>query len=161
MNNNRRVGAGRTREQAPLDFPTDAWEMFIGSLPQEIGLTVNWKFKHYSVNTADPGAADGKDYDIWYNITTGGIKIKYNGVWYSVAGTGATGPIGPQGPQGEKGDQGIQGIQGVVGPIGPIGPKGDKGDQGIQGIQGPQGGHVFVSSSTPTGAVDGDIWVKV
>ncbi len=97
---------------------------------------------------------------------------------------GATGPAGAdgaqgiQGIQGIQGEQGIQGIQGETGPSGPTGPAGANGADGATGPQGPQGfagadgadgpqgpqgpagedGRYIVSTTAPTGAVEGDVW---
>lgn len=88
---------------------------------------------------------------------------------------GIQGIIGYVGSVGASGAQGPQGIQGIEGPIGYTGSKGDtgfNGSTGAQGIQGPQGiqgiaGYTgsagtngTVSTSTPSGGVNGDTWFQ-
>jgi hypothetical protein len=68
--------------------------------------------------------------------------------------TGSTGATGAQGIQGVKGDKGDTGLTGAQG------PKGDTGEAGPAGAAGADGedGRYIVSTTAPSGAVEGDVW---
>jgi hypothetical protein len=80
--------------------------------------------------------------DLWWDSSTGSLRVYYADVdtsqWVDAA-PNAPGPQGPQGDQGPQGVAGPQGIQGEVGPQGQQGIQGEQGLQGVQGLQGPQG----------------------
>lgn len=61
-----------------------------------------------------------------------------------------------------EGAAGIQGPQGIQGPIGYTGSQGIQGPQGIQGVgyTGSAGTNGIISTSTPSGGVDGDTWFQ-
>jgi len=81
---------------------------------------------------------------------------------------GGIGADGSQGIQGRQGTTGAQGIQGITGPKGDTGLQGTTGSQGIQGRQGTTGtqgttgsyASYTLSTSTPTGGSNGDVWFQ-
>ncbi len=90
----------------------------------------------------------GNDGQLFYDESTGILRISdgvtpggtiVSGGGGSPGPTGATGPTGPAGPQGATGPAGPQGPQGPTGATGPQGEQGPAGPQGIQGVKGDTG----------------------
>ena len=88
-------------------------------------------------DTKDPSDSDGKNGDVFVNITTWDIFYKVGGAWQPAGNI--RGPQGEQGPKGDKGDPGEQGPKGDQGPAGPAGQDGKDGKDGQDGKDGKDG----------------------
>jgi hypothetical protein len=101
----------------------------------------------------------GNDGQLFYDESTGILRISDGqtpgGTIVSGGGgspgptgpTGATGPAGPQGATGATGPAGPQGATGATGPAGAQGPAGPQGIQGVKGDTGAQGAAVTLKGS--------------
>ena len=97
-------------------------------------------------DTRDPSDADGKNGDVFVNISSWDLFIKVGGAWQpagNIRGAqgekGEKGDIGPQGPQGEPGPAGKDGADGKDGKDGADGKDGKDGVDGKDGIDGKDG----------------------
>ena len=97
-------------------------------------------------DTRNPSDADGKNGDVFVNISTWDLFIKVGGAWQpagNIKGAqgekGDRGEIGPQGPQGEQGPQGPAGKDGADGKDGKDGVDGKDGKDGVDGKDGKDG----------------------
>lgn len=97
-------------------------------------------------DTRNPSDADGKNGDVFVNISTWDLFIKVGGAWQpagNIKGAqgekGEKGDIGPQGPQGEQGPQGPAGKDGADGKDGKDGADGKDGKDGLDGQAGKDG----------------------
>ena len=97
-------------------------------------------------DTKNPSDSDGKNGDVFVNISTWDIFLKVGGAWQpagNIKGAqgekGDRGEIGPQGPQGEAGPQGPAGADGKDGKDGADGKDGKDGADGKDGLDGKDG----------------------
>ena len=97
-------------------------------------------------DTKNPSDSDGKNGDVFVNISTWDIFLKVGGAWQpagNIKGAqgekGDRGEIGPQGPQGEQGPQGPAGKDGADGKDGKDGADGKDGKDGADGKDGLDG----------------------
>ena len=95
--------------------------------------STSWTALGYSsggapVEVGETAPGDPDPNTLWWNSASGTLYINYDGYWVEAV----TGVVGPQG---------IQGIQGETGAVG-----------------GTYNAQITVSTSTPTGGSDGDIW---
>lgn len=152
--------------------------------PESIAEALTWQLENFASGSEPSNPVQGQ---LWFDNINALLKVNIapsNGVadWISVSSSGEqgiqgiqgdTGPQGDQGIQGVQGDQGIQGPQGndslvpgpagdtgVDGPTGPIGPTGITGDTGPTGPTGASSYNITVSSGTPSGGNNGDLWVR-
>ena len=127
----------------------------------------------FLADTRDPSDADGKNGDVFVNISTWDLFIKVGGAWQpagNIKGAkgdqGERGEVGPQGPQGEQGPAGKDGADGKDGKDGKDGLDGAPGKDGIDGKDGKDGkdgadGASFLSGSgRPSNSLgkDGDTY---
>ena len=107
-------------------------------------------------DTKNPSDSDGKNGDVFVNISTWDIFLKVGGAWQpagNIKGAqgekGDRGEIGPQGPQGEQGPQGPAGADGKDGKDGLDGKDGKDGIDGKNGADGKDGadGASFLSGN--------------
>ena len=94
-------------------------------------------------NTSNPSDADGKNGDVFVNISTWDIFLKVGGTWQPAGNI--------KGAQGEKGDRGE---------IGPQGPQGEQGPQGPAGADGKDGASFLSGNGRPANSLgnDGDTY---
>ena len=110
---------------------------------------------------AAPTSEQGKDSDIFLDVSAWDVYIKASGAWTKLGNIignqgpqgekGEKGDTGAQGPKGDTGAQGQQGAQGEKGDTGAQGPKGDKGDTGATGAQGEKGDKGDTGAQGPQG----------
>jgi len=104
--------------------------------------------------TAPENPEDG---NLWWDSTTGNLKIYYDdgsGLQWVDAFVGTPGPAGPAGPIGATGPEGLVGATGFVGasgPLGPVGATGSTGPFGATGSTGPNGLTGATGSTGPLG----------
>jgi len=102
------------------------------------------------VASTAPGSPTGGI--LWWDSTTGSLRVWYNdgnsSQWVD-ANSGVPGPAGPTGPTGYTGYTGPEGTPGgPTGPTGPTGFTGPQGPTGATGFTGPQG---VAGATGPTG----------
>ena len=85
-------------------------------------------------DTKNPSDSDGKNGDVFVNISTWDIFLKVGGAWQPAGNI-----KGAQGEKGDRGEIGPQGPQGEQGPQGPAGADGKDGKDGIDGKDGKDG----------------------
>ena len=112
----------------------------------------------------DPAATDGKNGDIYVNITTWDFFLKISGAWNKLGNLkGAQGEKGDKGDKGDQGEKGEKGDKGEDGFDGEDGAPGADGKDGKDGKDGENGASVLTGSGAPAASLgkDGDSYIDI